>query len=64
MAKNAWQKYDEKGIKEIFNFNEGYKDFISKCKTERECVVESIRIAEEHGFKDLDKIIKIGRAHV
>ncbi len=57
MAKNAWEKYDEKGIQEIFNFNEGYKKFISKCKTERECVVESIKIAEEHGFKNLEDVI-------
>ncbi|MBP1888939.1 aspartyl aminopeptidase [Clostridium moniliforme] len=57
MAKNAWKKYDEKGIQEIFNFNEGYKKFISKCKTERECVVESIKIAEEHGFKNLEDVI-------
>ena len=57
MAKNAWEKYDEKGIQEIFTFNEGYKKFISKCKTERECVVESIKIAEEHGFKNLEDVI-------
>ncbi len=57
MGKNAWEKYHEKGIKEIFEFNEGYKDFMSKCKTERECVDESIRIAKEHGFKDLEDVI-------
>ncbi|MGL4569798.1 MAG: aminopeptidase [Clostridium sp.] len=57
MTKNAWEKYDEKGIKEIFDFNEGYKKFMSKCKTERECVSESIRIAKEHGFIDLKEII-------
>ena len=26
--KNAWNKYDKKGIDEIFKFNEGYKKFI------------------------------------
>ncbi|MEG1004565.1 aminopeptidase [Clostridium sp.] len=57
MTKNAWEKYDEKGIKEIFDFNEGYKKFMSKCKTERECVSESIRIAKEHGFIDLKEVI-------
>ncbi|MDQ0148473.1 aminopeptidase [Eubacterium multiforme] len=57
MSKNAWEKYDEKGIQEIFNFNEGYKKFISECKTERECVVESIKIAEKHGFKNLEDVI-------
>ncbi|NLK96379.1 MAG: aminopeptidase [Clostridiales bacterium] len=59
--KNAWNKYDKKGIDEIFKFNEGYKKFISGCKTERECVKETIRIAKENGYKDLDKIIKEGK---
>ena len=60
MSDNAWKKYDEKGIKEIFDFNEGYKKFISECKTERECVKESIKIAKNHGFKDLNDVIKSG----
>ena len=55
--KNAWNKYDDKGIKEIFDFNEGYKNFISNCKTERECVKETIKIAEANGYKNLDDII-------
>ena len=59
---NAWEKYDKKGIKRIFDFNEGYKDFMSKCKTERECVKEVIRIVEEHGYRDLSAIIKKGEA--
>ncbi len=56
--KNAWQKYNDEGIKKIFDFNEGYKDFMSKCKTERECVKEVIRIAEEKGYRNLDTVIK------
>ncbi|MGM9978422.1 MAG: aminopeptidase [Clostridium sp.] len=56
--KNAWEKYDDNGIKEIFDFNEGYKNFISKCKTERECVRETIKIVEEKGYRNLDDIIK------
>ncbi|MBS6600380.1 MAG: aminopeptidase [Clostridium sp.] len=56
--KNAWQKYDDDGIKKIFDFNEGYKNFISKCKTERECVKETIKIVEEKGYKNLDDVIK------
>ena len=52
-AKNAWEKYDEKELKKLFAFCEGYKDFISKGKTERECVKEAIKLAEAKGFKDL-----------
>ena len=56
--KNAWEKYDDNGIKEIFDFNEGYKNFISQCKTERECVKETIKIVEEKGYRNLDDVIK------
>ncbi|CUQ08840.1 aminopeptidase [Clostridium baratii] len=59
MKNSAWEKYDEKGIEKIFDFNEGYKEFISKCKTERKCVEESIKIAEAHGFRNLKDVIKL-----
>ncbi|GAA0078298.1 aminopeptidase [Clostridium sp. CTA-5] len=58
--KNAWNKYDEKGIEEIFDFCEGYKNFMSTCKTERECVKEAIKMAELNGYKDIEDIIKNG----
>ncbi len=35
------------------DYNEGYKDYISKNKTERACVKDSIRLAEAKGFKPL-----------
>ena len=35
---------------------------MSLCKTERECVKETIRIAEENGYKNLDDVIKNGEA--
>ena len=50
MRENAWKKYDEAGLKEVFNYCEGYKKYISDCKTERECVSESIRIAQAYGL--------------
>ena len=37
---NAWNKYDSKKKAEVFDFAEQYRQFISKCKTERECVKE------------------------
>lgn len=56
--KNAWLKYDEKGTQDIFSFNEGYKKFISDCKTERECVHDIVRQAKEEGYQDLKELIK------
>ena len=58
MRENAWKKYDEAGLKEVFEYCEGYKKDISDCKTERECVSESIRIAETYGYRNLEDVIK------
>ena len=52
-AKNTWEKYKD-NLNEVMEYNEGYKDYISKNKTERACVKESIRLAKEKGFKPLD----------
>lgn len=56
--KNAWLKYNENGKQEVFNFCEGYKNYISVGKTERECIHEAIRLAEEKGYRNLNEIIK------
>ena len=54
----AWKKYNQKQRKEVFAFAETYRKFLSDCKTERECVAEGIRIAEAHGFKNIEDCIK------
>lgn len=59
--KNAWNKYDAAKVAEIMAYNDAYKAYISKCKTERECVVEAIKDAEKNGYKDLKKIIEKGK---
>ncbi|SMC19961.1 Aspartyl aminopeptidase [Clostridium acidisoli DSM 12555] len=53
----AWEKYEEKDLKNVFEVSERYKEFISKCKTERECVSEFVKLAEAEGYVDLNKII-------
>ena len=45
---------DRDNLNEVMEYNEGYKDYISKNKTERACVKDSIRLAKEKGFKPLD----------
>ena len=42
--KDAWEKYPDN--KEVMEFAEGYKEFLSYCKTEREVVKLSIKLAE------------------
>lgn len=54
---NAWKSCNKQTVKEIFGFCEGYKKFISECKTERECTRRSIQMAEEHGYRNLKEII-------
>ncbi len=56
--KTAWEKYTKKQKTEVMTFAEGYRQFISDCKTERECVKEFVKIAGNQGFKDLSKIIE------
>ena len=50
-AKNIWKEIPEEKKENIFAFNKGYIDFLSKSKTERLAAQESIRLAEEKGFK-------------
>ena len=52
--KNAWEKYVD--TKLVFDFAEGYKNFISVAKTERLAVRESIKLLEKAGFKDAGKL--------
>lgn len=55
--KNAWEKYNKKQLKEVFDFAEGYRKFISECKTERECVDEIVSEIEEKGYRNLNSFI-------
>ena len=57
-TENAWKKYADKT--EVFAFSEAYKEFISSCKTERECVTEMVQQAEKVGYRNLDEIVEKG----
>lgn len=52
--KNAWEALSEEEIKDCFSFNDGYKLFLDKGKTERESANEILRLAVEKGFKNID----------
>ncbi len=47
--KNAWNKYEDKSI--VMDFAEGYKAFLSYCKTERLAVKYSVNLLNAAGFK-------------
>ena len=58
--KNAWIKYKGNEREKVMNFAEGYKNFLSACKTERECVDRIIEEAREQGYLDLEEVIRRG----
>ena len=58
--KNVWETYSEKQLKELEKLNKEYREFLSDCKTERECVDYIVNAAEAAGYKELQKIIKEG----
>lgn len=55
-AKNAWNKYEDNQYKDVMDFNEGYKAFLSSSKTERACVKESVELAQKAGFQDIQDL--------
>ena len=58
MAENScWENYSQEDLEELNKLNNEYIEFLSQCKTERECVKECVRQAEEAGYKDLQKVI-------
>lgn len=59
--KNAWNTYGNREISELEELNSNYIDFLSDCKTERECVKETVRQAREKGYKSLEEVIEKGQ---
>lgn len=60
-SKNAWLKYTKAEKKSVHDFAEGYRRFISDCKTERECTEEILRMARAEGYIDLKEAIAEGK---
>jgi len=56
--KIAWDNYSEDDLKKVEELSQRYIDFMSKCKTERECVKEFKTRAEKAGYKNLQELIK------
>ena len=60
MRENSWLSYTEEDDKNVEVLAQEYKEFLSKCKTERECTQYFIQEAESHGYQDLNKLIAQG----
>lgn len=59
---NAWKSYDEKEIEKLEALMDGYRDYLTRGKTERECVKISVDMAEKAGYKNLEDAVKTGGA--
>lgn len=58
--KSVWITYDNNELERLQNLNKGYIDFLSDCKTERECVKETVKQAKEQGYISLEEAILKG----
>ena len=56
---NAWKKYSKDASK-VMDFAEGYRKFLSECKTERECVDYFVAEAKKAGYDDVNELIAKG----
>lgn len=56
--KNAWNSYSPAELEALDKLSKGYIDFISEGKTERECTDLLVKMAEEHGYRDLNEVIR------
>ncbi len=57
---NSWELYSDAQIEECDRFCEGYMDFLSRCKTERECVRQIEKDLAEAGYRPMDELIHRG----
>ncbi len=55
--KNAWLKYEDK--KEVLDFADKYKAYISVSKSERVAIKEAVKLLETNGFVNVDKVNKL-----
>lgn len=58
--KTVWESYTEEDRKKVYDFCEEYRTFLSKCKTERECVKEILKEAEAKCYRSLKEVRRSG----
>ena len=56
--KSVWDGIAAPELRKLFDFSEGYKDFLSTSKIEREAIYHIVKAASKHGYKDLYKATK------
>ena len=54
--KSGWFNTDDEKFGKIFDFCNGYMEFLNRSKTEREFATNARQVAEENGFVDINKV--------
>ncbi|MDR0514363.1 MAG: aminopeptidase [Coriobacteriaceae bacterium] len=60
--KNVWKAYQEADLEALEALAKDYREFISSCKTERECAAFALKKAQESGYVSLEEAIRQGRS--
>ena len=58
--KNLWEVYSDEQLQELDKVTDQYKSYLDKGKTERECIKEAVKMAEEAGYRDLRTVVANG----
>ena len=58
---NAWSTYDEAALAALEKTAAAYRVYLDNGKTERECVDETIKMAEKAGYVDIATLIDTGK---
>ena len=58
--RNAWLSYTEADEKELEAVAKAYRNFLNVGKTERECVTEIVKEAQEAGYESLEEKVARG----
>lgn len=58
MTESAWKKYNENQLRELEQLAIQYRTFLDNGKTERECVTETVQMAEQAGYVNLQKVLE------
>ena len=54
-TRTGWENIDEGRKQDIFNYAQGYMDFLNRSKTEREIVRSAKELAEGKGFRNINE---------
>ena len=58
----AWKDYNDEQLAELESLCAEYRQFLSAGKTERECTVLTVQMAEAAGYRNLEEIIEAGES--